>query len=799
MSGYWPPTSRQALPRYLPTASGPPTTAAENLSAAWDDMRTSNISTSHYRLLEEAYAARAQDIYSKTGKRLTNPVSMRQDGDFLPAMPGPFDLFVPGELERSRRPLMDRFETEVDGLRAEHPDLMTRDQMLQSISEKAQGVEQRHADIASRATFWGKVGDFAGGMAGAVSDPVNLASLALGAPASASILRVALTEAAIGAATEVATQPQIQTSRVTRGQEGGIRQGAENVAFAAAGGAAAGAVIHGIGRLAGRRLLEQFDREIKNPSPGQKEARDLYARVTEINGDSPLDSDIPESVIEHNDRLARAMAELESGGDFGLTPRAATPVSARALDGAAALDNLDGVISRFDPEDLLVDAKTFQFKEGGDDAGVTERLKGVQRWDPVKAGQVIVFEDDAGRRFIADGHQRVGLARRIAASDPSQQPRLYGTLLRAADGYTAEDARVIAAMKNIAEGTGTAVDAAKVLRADPGRIAELPPRSALVRQAADMTELSDSAFGLVVNEVVPAHYAAIVGRLVKDPQMQEAIMQVLARVAPENAVQAEGVVRQAMEAGTRTEVQQGLFGEEMITSSLYGERAKVLDKALKKLRQDASVFQTLVRNEDDIAAAGNVLTRDVNAARADIAARAAQMIQTLAHRKGPLSDALTAAARRAADEGRYGNATNDFADAVRRAVEQGDFNGVSPGRAGSAYEAEAENAARAAAATDQNIADESLALFDEPAGRGAEQQTRALEADLTRQIDAQDAGAVGDGDGPGGILDAAVPDGLAVDPETGAVVARTRTIREILDDIDRDADDLTAIGKCGQP
>ena len=60
-----------------------------------------------------------------------------------------------------------------------------------------------------------------------------------------------------------------------------------------------------------------------------------------------------------------------------------------------------------------------------------------------------------------------------------------------------EEARVIAAMKNIAEGTGTSIDAAKVLRVEPGRLSELPPRSELVRQARDMMALSDEAFGAI--------------------------------------------------------------------------------------------------------------------------------------------------------------------------------------------------------------------------------------------------------------------------------------------------------------
>jgi hypothetical protein len=40
---------------------------------------------------------------------------------------------------------------------------------------------------------------------------------------------------------------------------------------------------------------------------------------------------------------------------------------------------------------------------------VTDRLQGITTWDPIKAGNVTIYEYADGRKFIADGHQRVGL------------------------------------------------------------------------------------------------------------------------------------------------------------------------------------------------------------------------------------------------------------------------------------------------------------------------------------------------------------------------------------------------------
>src|SRR5262249_3537728 len=145
-------------------------------------------------------------------------------------------------------------------------------------------------------------------------------------------------------------------------------------------------------------------------------------------------------------------------------------------------------------------------------------------------------------------------------------------------------ARVMAASKNIAEGTGSAIDAAKVLRARPDLIADLPPRSALVRDARGLANLSNDAFGIVVNDVVPEQYAAIVGKLVpQDAELQRALLGLLAKTDPANAVQAEAIVRQGIDAGLAAKektAQGGLFGEEDVATSLYADRAKVLDRAL---------------------------------------------------------------------------------------------------------------------------------------------------------------------------------------------------------------------------
>jgi len=334
-------------------------------------------------------------------------------------------------------------------------------------------------------------------------------------------------------------------------------------------------------------------------------------------------------------------------------------------------------IATFSPYQLGVDAGKFQFKAGGDEAGVTDRLKDVKTWDPIKAGMSLVWVDRAGKPWIVDGHQRLGLARRIAAEDPAQNPQIFARTLREDEGYTPEKARAIAALKNIAEGTGTAIDAAKVIRDHPEMAGDLPPRSELVRQARGLVNLDNDAFMMVVNDVVPANYAAIVGRLVpSDGGMQGALLRLLAKTDPANAVQAEAIARQGIEAGmAKAEAgkQASLFGDQDVAESLYLERAKVLDRALKTLRKDKAVFGTLVKEAETLEGAGNVLAKDINEQRAVADGQALQIIQTLANRAGPISDALRTAAAAARSDGNYRGAVGEFVKTVRELSASGDL------------------------------------------------------------------------------------------------------------------------------
>lgn len=372
----------------------------------------------------------------------------------------------------------------------------------------------------------------------------------------------------------------------------------------------------------------------------------------------------------HRKMGGRAASVAPSGAvDAGDTAAAILRDEALQLRQEAA--EIQGVgrmeFTRFDPDDLTVDAGLMQFKAGGDADGVTDRLQGVETWNPMLAGRVVVWAADDGRMLIADGHQRMGLARRIKAADPGQRPMLDAIVLREADGFDAESVRVWAALKNIAEGTGTAIDAAKIMRGMgvDEAMKYVPPRSALVRDGAGLAALGDDAFGAVVNELVNPGHAAIVGRLASDPGEQKALIDLLIRLKPESMGQADSIVRQGKAAGFNTETQTDMFGALDVTASLMIERARVLERGLGELKKLKQVFSTTARNADTLNAAGSRIDRERSAQEALDNAQAIDIVNRLAFRSGPIGSALDAAARKLAAGGSIGNVVRDFVNDVR--------------------------------------------------------------------------------------------------------------------------------------
>ena len=593
-------------------------------------------------------------------------------------------------------------------------------------SERAKAAKEYNDEISSRAVgVSGQVGQFLGQVVGVVEDPTIVGTLPIGLT-SKSLMKLAFFEASLGAGVTAMSEASVKEWYQKQGYDYTWNDFIRNVGFAAAGSAAlpVGFRVTVDTARGGFNVLAKAGKANKDSQFLENAARE----AEEFEADNPfVDSQFARSQAEHNNRTVEADAAVFNNKAPAIPDETTIQPTPEII--ASSTDNLNGVMFSVPARKALIDAKRFQFKEGGDEYGVTERLQDVTEWDNIKAGTVILWEDVDGKIFIADGHQRAGLAKRIMDQDPSQEINLVGYKLREVDDITAEKARVIAATANIAQGTGTAIDAAKILRVEPGRLSELPPRSTLVRQARDLVKLSDDAFGSIVNGVIPPNYGAIVGRLIDDPDKQQAAIQVLAKSDAANSFQAETIVRQVNEQDLVKEVQSGLFGDEVLAESLFLERARVLDRTYKILREDKTAFENLSKNADRIEAEGNKLEKTRNQERANQNGKAITLLQALATRKGELSDELSAAARTARETNNYANAARGFAESVRRGIERGDFDRAEVGDVRRTFDDTPKSR------QDAIENEPSLEGFDEPSGKAAEDQTNQLILNTFRELE----------------------------------------------------------------
>ena len=349
---------------------------------------------------------------------------------------------------------------------------------------------------------------------------------------------------------------------------------------------------------------------------------------------------------------------------------APTPTAGAQVMETATYRGRDIHTAILDPGAVSAAPELFQYKAGGDDAGVTDRLRGVETWDPTRAGMSMAYETGSGQLLIADGHQRLALAQRLA----DQAPRLNGFLFRQADGWTPSDVRVLAALKNIGEGSGTPLDAAKVFREAPGSVNDdaLPATGAVVEQGRGLARLSEPAFRAVVDGVVPERYAHLIGQMAGErPDIHERLIDLLHHAKPASADVAAGTIhadlQHEFEAGEGRDAD--MFGHVPQQSTVIAH-GKVMASVMTDLKQSARTFGNLTRNADAIEAGGNTLARDANEAAMAVNRAAQSVVFKLVGHDPELNTALRSAVEAVMDGRPVAEAARGVSGRVRELVEE---------------------------------------------------------------------------------------------------------------------------------
>ena len=683
---------------------------------------------------------------------------------------------------------VNKLLTEVQGNPEKYNDVNVEDwnpaAVFQRAKERALAEKKRFEGleaITPGGISW--YNNLAGGAWAAAEDPANQAASLLGAAGSKTLLGFLFKEAAINMAIEAPIQYNVSKWYETLGIPYTAEQFFANVAAAGAFGVAVpltikiGGATYSLTQeqlakgwdalkkdgyvkdgdaLAVDKAIDEQDLDAKenpfDPSQVIQNVKDELAARAEADtfvGPTRLGEWRAEAEAEHKSRLQTAKDALE----FNRPPEMSDePNSIPVKTGdPAETDNLDNFIFKLGPDEIDVDAKTFQFKSGGDEFGVTEKLEDMVEWDPQMAGTVMVYEYADGRLFIADGHQRLALAKRIKAANPDADITLYATKMREVDGVTPQQATAEAALNNIMSAPVRAendiIDAAKVLRVHPDKIRNLP-RNTTADYARGLANLGDDAFGAVINGMVDPRFGSIVGKAFPgDEEAQLAALKVLMQTKPNTLREAELIVDQVKSVGFDKQLQESLFGDEMVAESLFAERAKILSLTMGRLKNDKKTFKELTRNADRIESEGNVLSADANKRRLEDDQSAIALLQAAANTAGPISSALTKAARDFKNTGKLGPAVDGFLDRVRDGISDGSFSRVQKSYNGQSVQAQASSVEVPSAA--ERAVDE----FDDPAGPGIERQADQLTQDIFGEPPAKLDPPKPDEDLPGKVLE----------------------------------------------
>lgn len=341
-------------------------------------------------------------------------------------------------------------------------------------------------------------------------------------------------------------------------------------------------------------------------------------------------------------------APLLQGTPYGDVPKAET-VGTPAPPVAKPESTIEtGKVVQIPTSQISVDPTRFQFKANAGQGGAGEELRSVAKYDPEKAGVQAVWKDPAdGKTYIVNGHNRLALAQRTGT------PEVNAMYIDAKD---AAEARTKGALINIAEGRGTAIDAAKVFRDSQMSPEELQkegisPTGTVAKAGMALANLDPALFSKVVSGEIPIERASIIGEGVPNPADQKALYDLIKKRETSGKsmtnAQIGEMIRLTNEAPSVSETQDSLFGSQEMTRSLIPEKAEVSAYIRQQLSQEKKLFQAVANGSaaEKLGTAGNVIKAEENAKVAITAAQAQAIYDKLSTSAGAINNALDEAAQ----------------------------------------------------------------------------------------------------------------------------------------------------------
>ena len=293
--------------------------------------------------------------------------------------------------------------------------------------------------------------------------------------------------------------------------------------------------------------------------------------------------------------------------------------------------------------DIGTDPVRLQFKAAGQGKGkrgVSGSLKDAKSYDPLFGKIVSVWRDpQTGQLLVVNGHNRLDLARRSGRES---------ILTWEIDAPTAEEARAIGAMENIAEGQGTAWDAAKIMR-DMGIDGEEMARrnidvtKGVAEKGVALSRLPQEIFEQGATGKLSLDKAVALGSV----KLDDVVVRDVAAQAAKKNWPADKIL-QAMQEAKFAQTAEATGGgvlpgfEDMFKSSNFEQLLDIRTEAFKALREEMVALTSVAREgrRGILEAAGNVVDVAGSQAARGQAAVAVEIFDRVTGYTGPVRDLL---------------------------------------------------------------------------------------------------------------------------------------------------------------
>jgi hypothetical protein len=298
---------------------------------------------------------------------------------------------------------------------------------------------------------------------------------------------------------------------------------------------------------------------------------------------------------------------------------------------------------------LKTDPKRFQYKLiQYDQNGSTNSLLGVSAWDENLAGTLLIWRDPIdGLNYVINGHNRYSKALSLGV------PSLKCEFIKAKNAI---EARAIGALRNIAEGNGTAIDAAKFFRdsslseSDIKRAGYLPLTRSTVKDGIALANLSDPLFSRLTEGRLSIKDGAIIGGNLGSDLQGETLTALDKGITGNELLELCTLIN----ASESEQIEQfSLFGTDTFTVTNAIERAKKITWLKNKLSKDRRIFGTVARNDQALAKGNNQIDAVTSKGIADQSSKALALFDQLKLQAGPLASLINNAANGAISDDQY--------------------------------------------------------------------------------------------------------------------------------------------------